>query len=541
MQAAAAETGSASLTAEARRHNSAMPAWVPLLLSVPAWIPLAVTATRAGLQGKVPTAFVQYDLAAYLANARQHFTQGFHLAYANPYGSYGTPHIYFEPHLLLLGFLQWLGLSPDAALILFGLAAVAFTSITAGKLYEHWVGWRTQAQKLGFVCFFWGGGLMSLGGALFGLVTHGNLVRSFFVFDPSDGWWMLNFGRNLVAPTEAYYHGLFLLAILLLLRRQFGWTLAVAALLSASHPFTGISLALVLAGYSALELGLKSGAASWKLLAGSITVAALHVGYYLVFLSRFADHRALEWSLDWPYLPWTYVPALYLVGVLALGRLTRWKNVKTLLADARMRLALVWFIVIFGLTQHDQVISPRQPIHFAHGYDWMALFFLATPALLTVLEKMLAISRAPLRALALAGFLAIFLSDNVMWFASFADPNVQWHAITLTREEKDVLDWLHGHAEERSYVASTDLWINYLTPTYTNVKGWSGHDYNTPHGKQKKREVAAAFDGAQPIPTDHAVYYVAGRNRHWTPFEGAEAVYANPAFEVWLFHSQLIK
>src|ERR1700690_713606 len=208
MQAAAPETGSASLTAEARQRIAGMPVWFPLLLSLPAWIPLAVTATRAWLQGKVPTAFVQYDLAAYLANARQHFTQGFHLAYANPYGSYGTPRIYFEPHLLLLGFLQWLGLSPDAALILFGVAAVAFTSITAGKLYEQWVGWRTPAEKLGFVCFFWGGGLMSLGGALFGLVTHGNLVRSFFVFDPADGWWMLNFGRNLVAPTEAYYHGL---------------------------------------------------------------------------------------------------------------------------------------------------------------------------------------------------------------------------------------------------------------------------------------------------------------------------------------------
>jgi hypothetical protein len=532
MQATFQQTGT-----EPQTRTAVMPSWVPLLLSLPAWIPLIWTASRAWLNGKVPTAFVQYDLAGYLADARQHFSQGFHLAYGNPYASYGMPRIYFEPHLLLLGILQWLGLSPDAALILFGLAAAAFTSIVAGKLYEEWVGWRTPAQKLGFVCFFWGGGLMSLGGALFAWATHGKIVRSFFAFDPSDGWWMLNFGRNLVAPTEAYYHGLFLLAILLLIRRQFAWTLAVAVLLSASHPFTGISLALVLVAYSAVELLLGSGAASWGLFAGSVAVATLHVGYYLIFLNRFADHRAVQeqWNLDWPYTFWTFVPALYLVGTLAFGRLTRWKNAKLVVADSRMRLSLVWFAVIFGLTQHDLVIAPRQPIHFAHGYDWMALFFLASPALLTVLEKMLAIRQPPVRVLALTAFLAVFLSDNLLWLASFADPAVQWHAIALTRPEKDVLDWLDVHAAGGSYVASTDLWINYLTPTYTNLRSWSGHDYNTPHGKQKKAEVAAAFDTGTPIPTANPVYYVPARDRHWSPPPGANQVYANQAFDVWMY------
>ena len=519
----------------------AMPAWVPLMLSLPAWFPLVWTASWAWVHERVATAFVQYDLAAYLANGREHFAQGFHLAYGNPYAGYGTPHIYFEPHLLLLGLLQWLGLSPDAALIVFGLAAVSFTSITAGKLYQEWVGWRTPAQKLGFVCFFWGGGLLSLGGAAVALATHGSLTRFLFAFDPSDGWWMLNFGRNLVAPTEAYYHGLFLLAILLLIQRRFGWTLAVAALLSASHPFTGIELAMVLIAYAVVELGLGSGMASWKLLAGSVTIAALHAGYYLIFLNRFADHRALEWSLDWPYLPWTFVPALYLVGIFAFGRLTRWKNLQAVFADARMRLAMVWFAVIFGLTQHDLVISPRQPIHFAHGYDWMALFFLATPALLMALEKMLAIRRPVMRITALAAFLAVFLSDNLLWFASFADHSVQWHAVSLTRPEKDVLNWLGSHALNHSYVASTDLWINYLTPTYTSIKGWSGHDYNTPHGKEKKQQVTEAFEAGKPLPSDSPVYYVAARDRHWTPFEGSRQVYANPGFEVWLLHPQLIK
>ena len=61
---------------------------------------------------------------------------------------------------------------------------------------------------------------------------------------------MLNFGRNLATPAEAYYHGLFLLAILWLSQKRLGAALAIGALLSISHPFTGLSLALILTAYA---------------------------------------------------------------------------------------------------------------------------------------------------------------------------------------------------------------------------------------------------------------------------------------------------
>lgn len=518
--------------------RQSIPLWVPLALSLPAFIPLIWTAIRAWSHGLIPTAFVQYDLAAYVANARQHFAQGFHLAYSNPYAPYGSPHIYFEPQLFLIGLLQWIGLSPDTALLIFGLAAAAFTSIVAGKLYQEWVGWQTTAQKLGFICFFWGGGTLSLLGAVFGILGHTRLTTALFFFDPGDGWWMLNFGRNLVAPTEAYYHGLFLLAILLLIRKQFGWTLLVALVTSASHPFTGIDLAVVLVAYSALELLIGSSAASSRLFLGSCGITLFHLAYYLLFLNRFADHRALEWSMDWPYLFWTFVPALYLVSLLAFGRLTRWKNLQPVLADPRMRLGLVWFTVIFALTQHDLIMAPKQPIHFAHGYDWIALFFLATPALVNLFEKMLAFRLVAARVLAITAFLALFLSDNLLWFASFADPAVQFHAIVLTREQKGVLDWLRDRAADQSYVASTDRWISYLTPAYTSIRSWSGHDYNTPHAALRKREVEAAFSAGALLPTRNPIYYVASRYPPWTPPTGARPVYRNSSFEVWLFDAR---
>ena len=508
-------------------------------MGLPAFVPLAWTALRAWRSGLVPTAFVQYDLPYYVANGRQSFAWGFHFTYGNPYASYGTPAIYFQPDLFLLGLLQRVGLSPDLALIAFHLAAVAFAAIVAAKLYEEWVGWNTPAQKLGFVCFFWGGGVLSLAGVIFGLVNHVKMPRSFLLFDAGDGWWMLNFGRNLVYPTEAYYHALFLLAILFLVRKKFMAAMAAAAVLSASHPFTGLSIGLILILYAALELKLKSGAASKWLLVGSCAITALHLAYYVVFLNRFADHRALEaqWRLDWPYDFWTYAPALYLVALFAFVPLTRWKNLAPALGQPRTRLCLVWFAVICGLTHHDLLIQSRQPIHFAHGNDWMALFLLGAPAIVAALDKLLAIRPRPAMAVAVCAFLALFLSDNLLWFASFSDPLTQWQAFALTHDEKNVLDWLSRRPDVPAYVASTDQQINYLTSTYTNLRAWRGHNLNTPEVALRQSELIAAFSAGKPIPTENPVYYIPERSQNWTPPPGASLMYSNNSYNVWLSQS----
>jgi hypothetical protein len=516
-----------------------VPLVVPLVAGLPAFFPLVWTALRAWRSGLVPTAFFQYDLPCYVANGRQHFAQGLQTTYGNPYASYGSPAIYFEPHIFLLGVLQWMGLSPDVAQVAFHLAAVAFATIVAAKLYEEWVGWDTLGQKLGLIIFFWGGGVLSLAGAAFGFFSHEKLLRAFLFFDAGDGWWMFNFGRNLVYPTEAYYHGLFLASILLLIRKRFVAALIASAVLSASHPFSGLSLALILVLYSALELKLRSGAASWTLLFGSCAITIVHLAYYTIFLNRFADHRAVEaqWKLDWPYLFWTFTPALYLVAIFAFGRLTRWKNLVAMLAKPRNRLCLVWFAVICGLTHHDLIIQPRQPIHFAHGYDWIALFLLGAPAIVSALDKLLAIRPRLAMVLALSAFLGVFLSDNLLWFATFADASLQWQAIALTHDQKGALDWLAGHASGAAYVASSDQRINYLTPTYTNVRAWRGHNFNTPDVALRESQLRAAFSAGQPIPTPNPVYYIPLRNQNWEPPAGASRVYSNESYDVWLFQA----
>jgi hypothetical protein len=527
--------------AEAPRDpGSSIPWQVPLLLSLPAFFPLGYTCWSAWAKGLVPTGFAQIDMASYVANAREHFDQGFQWTYGNPYAPYGTPAIYFQPQTFLLGILQKIGLGPGVALNLFGLAAVAFAAIVAARLYEEVVGWRTTAQKLGLVCFFWGGGLLSLWGLAFGLLTGAPLVKASLLFDPMDGWWMLNFGRNLVYPTEAYYHGVFLLAILMLIRRRLGAALALAALLSASHPFSGLTLALVLTAYAAIETILKSGAASVRFLGGALAILLCHLGYYQVFLNRFEDHRVLraQWELDWPYMFWTFFPALYLVGTFAFVRLSRWKNLLSALQDSRMRLFLVLFVVIMGLTHHDLLIKPVQQIHFAHGYDWIALFFLGAPGLLQILTRTLPVPSNAWhtkvwRTAAVALFLLLMTSDNLFWFASFRDASVQHYGIALQTDERDALGWLGQHAEPPALVVSTSTDINYLTSTYTRVRSWSGHDLNTPHAAQRKKEVQQVFQGGKPLPVPNPIYYVPRRDLQWTPPEGAYQVYENAGYEIW--------
>jgi hypothetical protein len=128
----------------------------------------------------------------------------------------------------------------------------------------------------------------------------------------------------------------------------------------------------------------------------------------------------------------------------------------------------------------------------------------------------------------------LFLSDNLLWFASFADASVQDTAIPLSRDDKDVLQWLDGHAAPPAYVASSNRWINYLTPTYTHVRSWIGHEKNTPHAFERFTETAEAFSAGKPIPTANPVYYIPARDLHWTPPLGSRLVYSNGTYELWL-------
>src|ERR1051325_11465141 len=95
---------------QGRQCRSAIPWRVPLLLSIPAFFPLAYVSFVAWTKDLIPTGFVQVDMPSYLANGREHFDEGFRLLWGNPYAPYGTPAIYFQPQIFLLGILAKIGL-----------------------------------------------------------------------------------------------------------------------------------------------------------------------------------------------------------------------------------------------------------------------------------------------------------------------------------------------------------------------------------------------------------------------------------------------
>jgi hypothetical protein len=519
---------------------------VVVLLATPAFIPLLNSIIVAHQRSLIATGFIQYDQPAYVAIAREYFDQGFHFFYNNPYADYDMPRIYFQPHLFLLGFLQQLGIDPGALWVAFSGVGTLFAAFVAVRFYGEVIGLRGPAEKLGLLCFFWGGGVAALIGFVHALVIGKVTVAAIFQFDPGRGWWVLNFGRNLVyGPTEAYYHGVFLLCMLFLVQRRFGLAIALAALLSLSHPYTGIELSLIVVAYLLIERLNGDRSVTLFHLAGSNAVFCFHVWYYLFFLNRFADHRAVQSQIEligitesWFYPPRTFIPALLIVGVLAIARLWRWPGFRQVVRDPKNRLFLVWFIVVFGITQHYHFMRPIEPIHFARGYDWTALFFLGAPLLVSLLERLLRanIKIPAMRLLPILAFLAFMLSDNLIWFASFMRPSAS-KAVLVTTQQREVLNWLARSAEPRDMVVTADPTLGYLVSTYTRVRSWAGHPLNTPHFEQRALESRQAFQDEILLPawSQMRVFYVQRRqvDLRWRHPARSMEVFRNADYSIW--------
>jgi hypothetical protein len=523
------------------------PWWIPIVLSLPAFVPLLASILVARAKGLVATWFVTIDQPYYFADARQFFNHGFHLLYANPYGGYDAPRIYFQPHLFLLGCFQQLGLDPGVTWVLFGAAGTLFAAFVAVRLYREVVGWHGTAEKIGLLCFFWGGGLLTLAGFGYAAAIGKLNIDTVLHFDPGParGWWRLDFGRNLIyGPTEAYYHAVFFLTILFLIWRRFGPAVFLAALLSLSHPFAGLECSLVVAAYLAGERVLGDESVKPAHLVASGAVLCFHLWYYLFFLNQFADHRAMQgqWERQgiargWFYPPSTFVPVLAIVGALAAVSLWRWPGFRKVVRNPGNRLFIVWFLVVFALTQHNLIMRPIQPIHFAGGYDWTALFLLGAPVLVSLLNRLLEIRARPLQISAIAVFLVFFLSDNIFWFAAFSRPHAVSMDVVITPQQKEVLDWLGRTAAPPAIVVTGDRMLGYLVSTYTLIRSWEGHGNITPHAEERRLESKQAFEENMLLPVWNGmhVFYIqrSSADATWKPPVSSKEVFRNADYVVW--------
>ena len=139
------------------------------------------------------------------------------------------------------------------------------------------------------------------------------------MYDPFQGWWFLNLGRNLIFPMEGYYHFLFLLGSLFLVRNYYWQALAVGFLISWSHPFTGVEYLFIVVGWLVLErVFWQNEGVSWYAIGSAIGLLLMHVGYYQFFFTRFPSHREVQevWQLAWEYKAVNMILGYGIVGAL---------------------------------------------------------------------------------------------------------------------------------------------------------------------------------------------------------------------------------
>jgi hypothetical protein len=514
---------------------------VSLVLLTPVLTPYA-THYLFQQPGRLPTGFVDYDMPSYMANAREHFDAGhFQFFYSNPFDpNYASPVIYTQPQSLVLGALMyWTGIAPNHLYLLYAFVAGWVCARVAVALYAEVVGLTGWARQLGLLVFFWGGGLMVLAGIPYSLASQ-RTIEHLFILDPMGGWWMLNFGRNMVYPPECLYHALSFGCILSILRRKFWLATLLAFLLSWSHPFTGVEILLILVSWAAVELFfVQSDEVPVGFFGALITLLLLHLGYYLGFLNLFLEHRTMmkKWSEPWLLQATQFVPAYALVGALAAWSFRRLDLARQFFADGRNRLFLVWFLVAFALANHEFAIKPIQPLHFTRGYIWTPLFLMGSTTLVGLFTAL----RKWGGRLAVGAVVAVFLLDNALWFAAFpweethGKPAKYW---SVTADQLALYGWL-SKPENRGVLLITEPQsVGFLAATYTPLRSWAGHPYDTNGFSTRLEEVAAFLKDGQVVDAWRGKPMLLTLARtiqepKWLEATGATPVYENPEYRVY--------
>jgi hypothetical protein len=471
--------------------------------------------------GRSFTGFIQYDQAYYMANARKIFEGGFHFFYNNPYSADpNTPRIYFHFHLLFLGIMEHItGWDPGLLYVIFGFCSGLVCVRVAVALYEQVAGLETPLQKAGLVLFVWGGGVLALTGWGWHLLRGDDFrttVLDLFHFDPAEGWWFLNFGRNLIFPTESYYHALFLGAMLLMMRKQFRGALWLAFALSFSHPFTGLQLLLILLAWCVIETGFLRNRSIPFLFPGILLcLLTFHLAYNVFLLNLFAEHRLVfaQWSRAWIEPATAVIPADLLVAFFAWRAMCTSERARELFAEPSNRLLLVWLVVSFALVHHDLLIAAKQPLHFSRGYVWIPLFLLGIRPLLRMVEAASRLENQLLRLGALTLIFLVGLSDNLAWMGLHMSMalaprwQVAWlpqDGLSLGLTDRQLYRWLSQQPTPHKELLLTPdpkSQVVYLAMDYTDYRAWSSHYELTPLAGLRQLEINAYFQDGK-VPAD---------------------------------------
>lgn len=450
-----------------------------------------------------PTGFIQHDNVSYVAYAKQYLDSDKNsLFYSNPFNdSDDHQPIYFQTQTLLFAGLMKAGIPPGWILIPFTLICSFICFRLLISIYDHLFP-GNKHRTISIWLFAWGGGLLTLSGFFAQLIYGSSTVNSIFFLDPGSGWWGLNFGRSLFFSCEAYYHLLFLGVIYCLLKQKWAGALVISAMLSISHPFTGIELLSITSAWLLAEKIIfnRKNIPAW-LVIGELLILLFHLYYYLYYLNQFDDHHSVneQYALNWRLRFFSIIPAYCITGLLALLSVAKINTPVKFFSQGQNRLFLLWFLVAFSLANHEIVMKPMQPLHFTRGYIWTSLFILGIPALHYLLSKL----TASLFQKIMLGFLILlFFSDNLAWVYSQAGAKATTPSTSyLNREQKEIFALLKKHTTNRSLIIGSDELIPYMSTVYTRAYPWLSHPFTTPYVAQKKAALSRFIESGAIDPS----------------------------------------
>ncbi len=483
----AGPTGPSMTTPATTRHDISRGQLAALMWSLVAAAPfLAFPLIHQQRLGDTATGFTTYDLPYYVANARAILDRGVGPCYPNPFDpDAAAPAIYV--HWLMLGLAVMigpLGLSPGTALLVVQ-AAGAITSARVMYALVSWLRPHSRWHVMLYLLAMWSGGVLALGKVLSNLVVGAAWDWQLLALDPGQGLWCLNFGRNLILPTEAVYHALMLGLWLAILQSRWRTAGILLIAIATTHPFTGAQALAIVGAFAVISRLMPAGAPvpPGFLVAFGLTAASF-AAYYFGFLPRFPQHREIQhtWTLGWtlsgPTILLAYAPAAVLAW-LAIRRDRAWRREVRFLAVAAG--------VSFLLANHQWFLTPRQPIHFTRGYIWTPLFLAGLPTIERVLDWLQTRLRAaaPLALIALA---ALAVSDNAAFLLINATSAVP-PGFALTADERAMFDELNDRQADAVLLTDDDR-LGYLAAAMTRVRPWIGHKYNTPKFDERQNRLA---------------------------------------------------
>jgi len=431
-----------------------------------------------------PSGLIQWEHALYMISAKEYKTGDAVLLYQYPLDDNNkSPKIFFQPQTFILGYLwKWLDMDPGILLSIFGLIFTILTLRVAIEIIDILVT-PIKYKPLIAMLFAWGGGIL----AICGLVLHftffkktGTISDHLFFLDPGNGWWCLNFGRSLIYPFEAWYHFVFLFAILMVLRNKFLLASASMVLLTLSHPYSATELILIVFMWALVEFFyVRSAIIRKKDILLISAVLFFHVIYYGIILRQYEVSRIIskQVALDWGYKAWHFVPAYSLVWLLSFLSIKNIPLLQKHFSSFTARLFFCWGVVAFLLSVHGFAIKPVQPLHYTRGYVYAGFFLFGLPGIIYLLEQ-IDNSKRIIYKIVFGVCLLILLSDNLCWF--YYNISGKNSGVVFSQDEQDLLHFFQ-QKKETGWVIGTEKRddLTSCIQLYSSFKGWIPHPFLT--------------------------------------------------------------